>query len=123
MKKYEEIKKDSSYFVPRVCVKIIVNGICGRKFPSGRTFLIDAAPELPDPEEELGLMSCDDISRYNVGGSQPGSKSSEAVSYYLDQDSGQYFSLLESDGPPGPEYDRTGRNTGVPRVLRALRNP
>ncbi|KAJ3587276.1 hypothetical protein NHX12_010874 [Muraenolepis orangiensis] len=58
-------------------------------------------------------MSCDDISRYNVG-PQPGSKSSEAVSYYLDQDSGQYFSLLESDGPPGPEYDR-GRNTGVRR--------
>lgn len=58
-------------------------------------------------------MSCDDISRYSVS-SQSGSKGSEAVSYYLDQDSGQFFSLLEGDGPPGPEYDR-GRNTGVRR--------
>lgn len=63
------------------------------------------------PREELGLMSCDDISRYS---SQTGSKGSEAVSYYLDQDSGQFFSLLEGDGPPGPDYDR-GRNTGVRR--------
>lgn len=58
-------------------------------------------------------MSCDDISRYSVS-SQSGSKGSEAVSYYLDQDSGQYFSLLEGDGPPGPDYDR-GRNTGIRR--------
>uniref|UniRef100_A0AAX7UFT0 Uncharacterized protein n=1 Tax=Astatotilapia calliptera TaxID=8154 RepID=A0AAX7UFT0_ASTCA len=65
------------------------------------------------PREEMGLMSCDDISRYSVS-SQSGSKGSEAVSYYLDQDSGQYFSLLEGDGPPGPDYDR-GRNTGVRR--------
>lgn len=59
------------------------------------------------------MMSCDDISRYSVS-SQSGSKGSEAVSYYLDQDSGQFFSLLEGDGPPGPEYER-GRNTGVRR--------
>lgn len=58
-------------------------------------------------------MSCDDISRYSLS-SQSGSKGSEAVSYYLDQDSGQYFSLLEGDGPPGPDYDRA-RNTGVRR--------
>lgn len=58
-------------------------------------------------------MSCDDISRYSVS-SQSGSKGSEAVSYYLDQDSGQFFSLLEGDGPPGSDYDR-GRNTGVRR--------
>lgn len=58
-------------------------------------------------------MSCDDISRYSLS-SQSGSKGSEMVSYYLDQDSGQFFSLLEGDGPPGPEYDR-GRNTGVRR--------
>lgn len=59
------------------------------------------------------MMSCDDISRYSVS-SQSGSKGSEAVSYYLDQDSGQFFSLLEGDGPPVPEYER-GRNTGVRR--------
>lgn len=70
------------------------------------------APPLPF-RDELGMMSCDDISRYSVS-SQSGSKGSEAVSYYLDQDSGQFFSLLEGDGPPGPEYER-GRNTGVRR--------
>lgn len=69
----------------------------------------DSAP----PREELGLMSCDDISRYSLS-SQSGSKGSETVSYYLDQDSGQFFSLLEGDGPLGPDYDR-GRNTGVRR--------
>lgn len=63
--------------------------------------------------DEMGLMSCDDISRYSMS-SQSGSKGSEAVSYYLDQDSGQYFSLLEGDGPAGPDYDRS-RNTGVRR--------
>lgn len=75
--------------------------------------MIPMMKTLPSPREELGLMSCDDISRYSVS-SQSGSKGSEAVSYYLDQDSGQYFSLLEGDGPPGPDYDR-GRNTGVRR--------
>ncbi|KAM4621567.1 connector enhancer of kinase suppressor of ras 2 [Polymixia lowei] len=76
-------------------------------------FILSPVSGLYSTREELGLMSCDDISRYSVG-SQSGSKGSEAVSYYLDQDSGQYFSLLEGDGPPGPDYDR-GRNTGVRR--------
>jgi len=71
-------------------------------------------PPHPPSREELGLMSCDDISRYSVS-SQSVSKGPEAISYYLDQDSGQYFSLLEGDGPPGPDYDRGGRNTGVRR--------
>ncbi|XP_071779990.1 connector enhancer of kinase suppressor of ras 2 [Centroberyx gerrardi] len=77
-------------------------------------FILSPVSGLYSTREELGLMSCDDISRYSVS-SQSGSKGSEAVSYYLDQDSGQYFSLLEGDGPPGPDYDRGGRNTGVRR--------
>ncbi|XP_046874485.1 connector enhancer of kinase suppressor of ras 2-like, partial [Hypomesus transpacificus] len=77
-------------------------------------FILSPVSGLYGTREEMGLMSCDDISRYSVS-SQSGSKGSEAVSYYLDQDSGQYFSLLEGDGgPPGPDYDR-GRNTGVRR--------
>ncbi|XP_023251672.1 connector enhancer of kinase suppressor of ras 2-like isoform X2 [Seriola lalandi dorsalis] len=76
-------------------------------------YILSPVSGLYSTREELGLMSCDDISRYSVS-SQSGSKGSEAVSYYLDQDSGQYFSLLEGDGPPGPDYDR-GRNTGVRR--------
>ncbi|XP_044060534.1 connector enhancer of kinase suppressor of ras 2 isoform X5 [Siniperca chuatsi] len=76
-------------------------------------YILSPVSGLYSTREELGMMSCDDISRYSVS-SQSGSKGSEAVSYYLDQDSGQFFSLLEGDGPPGPDYDR-GRNTGVRR--------
>ncbi|XP_029297165.1 connector enhancer of kinase suppressor of ras 2 isoform X3 [Cottoperca gobio] len=76
-------------------------------------YILSPVSGLYSTRDEMGLMSCDDISRYSVS-SQSGSKGSEAVSYYLDQDSGQYFSLLEGDGPPGPDYDRS-RNTGVRR--------
>uniref|UniRef100_A0A8C5H8W6 Connector enhancer of kinase suppressor of ras 2-like n=1 Tax=Gouania willdenowi TaxID=441366 RepID=A0A8C5H8W6_GOUWI len=76
-------------------------------------YILSPVSGLYSTREEMGLMSCDDISRYSVS-SQSGSKGSEAVSYYLDQDSGQYFSLLEGDGPPLPDYER-GRNTGVRR--------
>uniref|UniRef100_A0A8C7ZIH2 Si:ch211-26b3.4 n=1 Tax=Oryzias sinensis TaxID=183150 RepID=A0A8C7ZIH2_9TELE len=76
-------------------------------------YILSPVSGLYSTREEMGLMSCDDISRYNMS-SQSGSKGSEAVSYFLDQDSGQYFSLLEGDGPPGPDYDRS-RNTGVRR--------
>ncbi|XP_024139161.1 connector enhancer of kinase suppressor of ras 2 isoform X2 [Oryzias melastigma] len=76
-------------------------------------YILSPVSGLYSTREEMGLMSCDDISRYSMS-SQSGSKGSEAVSYFLDQDSGQYFSLLEGDGPPGPDYDR-GRNTGVRR--------
>uniref|UniRef100_A0A3Q2PJ19 Si:ch211-26b3.4 n=1 Tax=Fundulus heteroclitus TaxID=8078 RepID=A0A3Q2PJ19_FUNHE len=76
-------------------------------------YILSPVSGLYSTREEMGLMSCDDIGRYSVG-SQSGSKGSEAISYYLDQDSGQYFSLLEGDGPSGPGYDR-GRNTGVRR--------
>ncbi|XP_077433701.1 connector enhancer of kinase suppressor of ras 2 isoform X2 [Vanacampus margaritifer] len=83
------------------------------KMDAQDVYILSPVSGLYSPREELGLISCDDITRYSVT-SQPGSKGSEAVSYYLDQDSGQYFSLLEGDGPPGSEYDR-GRNTGVRR--------
>ncbi|XP_067375216.1 connector enhancer of kinase suppressor of ras 2 isoform X4 [Channa argus] len=74
-------------------------------------YILSPVSGLYSTRDELGLMSCDDISRYS---SQSGSKGSEAVSYYLDQDSGQYFSLLEGEGPPVPDYDRA-RNTGIRR--------
>ncbi|CAL9707331.1 unnamed protein product [Knipowitschia caucasica] len=74
-------------------------------------YILSPVSGLYGTRDEMGLMSCDDISRYS---SQPPSKGSEAVSYYLDQESGQYFSLLEGEGPLGPDYDR-GRNTGVRR--------
>ncbi|XP_061690845.1 connector enhancer of kinase suppressor of ras 2 [Syngnathoides biaculeatus] len=83
------------------------------KMDAQDVYILSPVSGLYSPREELGLISCDDITRYSVS-SQSGSKGSEAVSYYLDQDSGQYFSLLEGDRPPGSEYDR-GRNTGVRR--------
>ncbi|KAK1904693.1 Connector enhancer of kinase suppressor of ras 2 [Dissostichus eleginoides] len=76
-------------------------------------YILSPVSGLYSTRDEMGLMSCDEINRYSVS-SQSGSKGSEAVSYYLDQDSGQYFSLLEGDGPLGSDYDRT-RNTGVRR--------
>uniref|UniRef100_A0A3B5LWB0 Uncharacterized protein n=1 Tax=Xiphophorus couchianus TaxID=32473 RepID=A0A3B5LWB0_9TELE len=76
-------------------------------------YILSPVSGLYSTREEMGLMSCDDIGHYSVG-SQSGSKGSEAVSYYLDQDSGQYFSLLEGDGPAGTDYDRC-RSTGVRR--------
>uniref|UniRef100_A0A3B3VXZ3 Si:ch211-26b3.4 n=1 Tax=Poecilia latipinna TaxID=48699 RepID=A0A3B3VXZ3_9TELE len=89
----------------------------GQDTRTGKVAMMAIILIIPTPSalrrEEMGLMSCDDIGRYSVG-SQSGSKGSEAVSYYLDQDSGQYFSLLEGDGPAGTDYDR-GRNTGVRR--------
>nr|XP_049617935.1 connector enhancer of kinase suppressor of ras 2 isoform X3 [Syngnathus scovelli] len=83
------------------------------KMDAQDVYILSPVSGLCSPREELGLISCDDITRYSLT-SQSGSKGSEAVSYYLDQDSGQYFSLLEGDGPPGSEYDRS-RNTGVRR--------
>ncbi|XP_061644336.1 connector enhancer of kinase suppressor of ras 2 isoform X5 [Phyllopteryx taeniolatus] len=83
------------------------------KMDAQDVYILSPISGLYSPREELGLISCDEITRYSVT-SQSGSKGSETVSYYLDQDSGQYFSLLEGDRPPGSEYDR-GRNTGVRR--------
>ncbi|XP_061541855.1 connector enhancer of kinase suppressor of ras 2 isoform X4 [Phycodurus eques] len=83
------------------------------KMDTQDVYILSPISGLYSPREELGLISCDEITRYSVT-SQSGSKGSETVSYYLDQDSGQYFSLLEGDRPPGSEYDR-GRNTGVRR--------
>ncbi|KAL2077770.1 hypothetical protein ACEWY4_027274 [Coilia grayii] len=61
----------------------------------------------------MGFVSCDDISKYSMTKSGP--KCSESLSYFLDQESGKYYSLLEGEGMPvGPEYDRS-RSTGVRR--------
>uniref|UniRef100_W5ND22 Si:ch211-26b3.4 n=1 Tax=Lepisosteus oculatus TaxID=7918 RepID=W5ND22_LEPOC len=52
-------------------------------------------------------------SKYNMGKS--GMKGSESPSYFLDHESGKYYTLMEGEGVPlGPEYER-GRSTGVRR--------
>ncbi|XP_028975324.2 connector enhancer of kinase suppressor of ras 2 isoform X6 [Esox lucius] len=80
-------------------------------------FILSPVSGLYGTREELGVVSCDDISRYSVS-SQSGGQGSE-VSYFLDQESGQYFSLYEGDVPPGPpatpRTDYRVQNTGVRR--------
>ncbi|KAG9341672.1 hypothetical protein JZ751_018736 [Albula glossodonta] len=63
----------------------------------------------------MAVMSCDDISKYSMGKS--GVKGSESPSYYLDHESGRYYTFMEGEGVHlGPEYDRErGRSTGVRR--------
>ncbi|KAG9271927.1 connector enhancer of kinase suppressor of ras 2-like [Astyanax mexicanus] len=76
-------------------------------------FILSPVSGLYGTRDELGIMSCDDISKYSM--SKSSSKCSESLSYYLDQESGKYYSLVEGEGIPiGPEYDR-GRSTGVRR--------
>lgn len=61
----------------------------------------------------MAVMSCDDISKYSMGRS--GMKGSDSPSYYLDHESGRYYTFMEGEGVHlGPEYDR-GRSTGVRR--------
>lgn len=59
----------------------------------------------------MGVMSSDDIGKYSMG--KAGVKGCESPSYYLDHESGKYFTLVEGEGVP-MEYDR-GRSTGVRR--------
>ncbi|XP_030621451.1 connector enhancer of kinase suppressor of ras 2-like [Chanos chanos] len=71
-------------------------------------FILSPVSGLYGAREEMGVMSCDDINKSS-------SKCSESLSYYLDQESGQYYTLVEGEGlPVGPDYDR-GRPTGVRR--------
>ncbi|XP_014376973.1 connector enhancer of kinase suppressor of ras 2-like [Alligator sinensis] len=63
------------------------------------------------PRDDIGIMSCDDISKYG----KSGMKGSESPSYFLEHESGKYYSLIEGEGHPmGSEYER-GRTTGVRR--------
>ncbi|XP_069049768.1 connector enhancer of kinase suppressor of ras 2 isoform X1 [Lepisosteus oculatus] len=76
-------------------------------------FILSPVSGLYGPRDEMGIMSCDDISKYNMGKS--GMKGSESPSYFLDHESGKYYTLMEGEGVPlGPEYER-GRSTGVRR--------
>ncbi|XP_036379619.1 connector enhancer of kinase suppressor of ras 2 isoform X1 [Megalops cyprinoides] len=76
-------------------------------------FILSPVSGLYGPRDDMGVMSCDDISKYSMG--KASMKGSESPSYYLDHESGKYFTLVEGEGmPPGQEYDR-GRSTGVRR--------
>ncbi|KAJ6663247.1 hypothetical protein lerEdw1_010383, partial [Lerista edwardsae] len=76
-------------------------------------FILSPMSGLYSPRDEIGIMSCDEISKYGVGKS--GMKGSESPSYFLEHESGKYYTLIEGEGhPASSEYER-GRSTGVRR--------
>ncbi|NXE23064.1 CNKR2 kinase, partial [Ardeotis kori] len=74
-------------------------------------FILSPMSGLYGPRDEIGIMSCDDISKFG----KSGMKGSESPSYFLEHDSGKYYTLIEGEGHPvGSEYERS-RATGVRR--------
>ncbi|CAJ0965494.1 unnamed protein product [Ranitomeya imitator] len=66
-----------------------------------------------DAWDDIGIVPCDDINKYGV--SKSVMKGSESPSYYLEHESGKYYTFVEGEGHEvGSEYDR-GRTTGVRR--------
>ncbi|XP_025020547.1 connector enhancer of kinase suppressor of ras 2-like, partial [Python bivittatus] len=76
-------------------------------------FILSPMSGLYGPRDDIGIVSCDEISKYGIGKS--GMKGSESPSYFLEQESGKYYTLIEGeDHPMSSEYER-GRMTGVRR--------
>ncbi|XP_074770972.1 connector enhancer of kinase suppressor of ras 2-like isoform X2 [Athene noctua] len=74
-------------------------------------FILSPMSGLYGPRDEIGIMSCDDISKFG----KSGMKGSESPSYFLEHESGKYYTLIEGEGHPvGPEYERS-RAAGVRR--------
>ncbi|NXA19719.1 CNKR2 kinase, partial [Ibidorhyncha struthersii] len=74
-------------------------------------FILSPMSGLYGPRDEIGIMSCDDISKFG----KAGMKGSESPSYFLEHESGKYYTLIEGEGHPvGSEYERS-RATGVRR--------
>ncbi|NWU60272.1 CNKR2 kinase, partial [Pterocles burchelli] len=74
-------------------------------------FILSPMSGLYGPRDEIGIMSCDDISKFG----KSGMKGSESPSYFLEHESGKYYTLIEGEGQPvGSEYERS-RATGVRR--------
>uniref|UniRef100_K7F5V7 Connector enhancer of kinase suppressor of Ras 2 n=1 Tax=Pelodiscus sinensis TaxID=13735 RepID=K7F5V7_PELSI len=74
-------------------------------------FILSPMSGLYSPRDEVGIVSCHDISKYG----KSGMKGSESPSYFLEHESGKYYTLIEGEGHPmGSEFER-GRTTGVRR--------
>ncbi|NXL55556.1 CNKR2 kinase, partial [Chordeiles acutipennis] len=74
-------------------------------------FILSPMSGLYGPRDEIGIMSCDDISKFG----KSVMKGSESPSYFLEHESGKYYTLIEGEGHPvGSEYERS-RATGVRR--------
>uniref|UniRef100_A0A8C0BV43 Connector enhancer of kinase suppressor of ras 2 n=1 Tax=Buteo japonicus TaxID=224669 RepID=A0A8C0BV43_9AVES len=67
-------------------------------------FILSPMSGLYGPRDEIGIMSCDDISKFG----KSGMKGSESPSYFLEHESGKYYTLIEGEGHPvGSEYERS----------------
>ncbi|NXG77886.1 CNKR2 kinase, partial [Baryphthengus martii] len=74
-------------------------------------FILSPMSGLYGPRDEIGIMSCDDISKFG----KSGIKGSESPSYFLEHESGKYYTLIEGEGHPvASEYERS-RAAGVRR--------
>uniref|UniRef100_A0A8B9UQD5 Connector enhancer of kinase suppressor of ras 2-like n=1 Tax=Anas zonorhyncha TaxID=75864 RepID=A0A8B9UQD5_9AVES len=74
-------------------------------------YILSPMSGLYGPRDEIGIMSCDDISKFG----KSGMKGSESPSYFLEHESGKYYTLIEGEGHAlGSEYERS-RATGVRR--------
>ncbi|NXP73701.1 CNKR2 kinase, partial [Ramphastos sulfuratus] len=74
-------------------------------------FILSPMSGLYGPRDEIGIMSCDDISKFG----KSGMKGSESPSYFLEHESGKYYTLIEGEGHSvGSEYERS-RAAGVRR--------
>uniref|UniRef100_A0A8C3KVI1 Connector enhancer of kinase suppressor of ras 2 n=1 Tax=Calidris pygmaea TaxID=425635 RepID=A0A8C3KVI1_9CHAR len=74
-------------------------------------FILSPMSGLYGPRDEIGIMSCDDISKFG----KPGMKGSESPSYFLEHESGKYYTLIDGEGHPvSSEYERS-RAAGVRR--------
>lgn len=61
-------------------------------------FILSPVSGLYGPRDDIGIMSCDDINKYGV--SKIGVKGSESPSYFLEHESGKYYTLIEGDLRP-----------------------
>ncbi|XP_071979382.1 connector enhancer of kinase suppressor of ras 2-like isoform X2 [Engystomops pustulosus] len=76
-------------------------------------FILSPVSGLYGPRDDIGIVPCDDINKYGV--SKSVMKGSESPSYYLEHESGKYYTFVEGEGHEvGTEYER-GRSTGVRR--------
>uniref|UniRef100_A0A669PN52 Connector enhancer of kinase suppressor of Ras 2 n=1 Tax=Phasianus colchicus TaxID=9054 RepID=A0A669PN52_PHACC len=74
-------------------------------------YILSPMSGLYGPRDEIGVMSCDDISKFG----KSAMKGSESPNYFLEHESGKYYTLIEGEGHPvGSDYERS-RATGVRR--------
>uniref|UniRef100_A0A669Q1B8 Connector enhancer of kinase suppressor of Ras 2 n=1 Tax=Phasianus colchicus TaxID=9054 RepID=A0A669Q1B8_PHACC len=59
-------------------------------------YILSPMSGLYGPRDEIGVMSCDDISKFG----KSAMKGSESPNYFLEHESGKYYTLIEGEGHP-----------------------